>query len=104
MGFRSSPYNFVKMYLIMEEILKGNRHDPGNAFQYDHVRLNLPGTAEYDPSIAWLSKRRSDGLLAINFVCFIKDQRIKGAGSARVIKAGHTLSLRESYLGLQDAL
>jgi hypothetical protein len=53
MGFRSLPYNSVKMYLIAEEILKGNRHDPGNAFQYDHVHLNLPGTAKYNPLIAW---------------------------------------------------
>jgi hypothetical protein len=104
MGFRSLPYNSVKMYLIVEEILKGNRHDTGNAFQYNHVHLNLPGTAEYDPLIVWLSKRQSDGSLASNFVCFVNNQRIMGAGSARVIKVGHDLSSRESYLGLQDAL
>jgi hypothetical protein len=104
MGFRSLPYNSVKMYLVAEEILKGDRHDPGKAFQYNHVCLNLPGTAKYDPSIAWLSKRQSNGLLASNFVCFVDNQRIIGAGSARVIKAGHALSSRELYLGLQDAL
>ncbi len=104
MGFRSLPYNSVKMYLIVEEILKGNRHDSGNAFQYNHVPPNLPGTAKYNPLIAWLSKRRSGGLLASNVVCFVNNQCIMGAGSARVIKAGHALSSRESYLGLQDAL
>ncbi len=71
MGFRSLPYNSMKMYLIMEEILKGDRHDPGNAFQYNHMRINLPGTAEYDRLIAWLSKRQSNGLLASDFACFV---------------------------------
>ena len=27
MGFRSSPYNSVKMYLIVEEVVQGDRHD-----------------------------------------------------------------------------
>ncbi len=46
MGFRSLPYNSVKMNLIAEEILKCNRHGSENAFQYNHVHLNLPGTAK----------------------------------------------------------
>jgi hypothetical protein len=104
MGFRPSPYSSVKMYLIAEEILKGDRHDPGNAFQFNYVRLNLPGTPGYDPSVAWLSKQRCNGSLASNFVCFIDDQRITGEGSERVVEAGHTLSSQEAYLGLQDAL
>jgi hypothetical protein len=104
MGFRSLPYNSMKMYLIVEEILKGDRHDPGNAFQYDQVHLNLPGTADYDSLIAWLSKQWSNGLLASGFICFVNNQHIMGAGSAQVIKVGHALSSRESYLELQDVL
>ena len=64
MGFKPSPYNSVKMYLVAEEILRGDRLDPSNAFQYDHIRLNLPGTAGYNSSLAWISKRRKDGSLA----------------------------------------
>jgi hypothetical protein len=52
MGFKPSPYNSVKMYLVAEEILRGDRLDPSNAFQYDHIHLNLPGTAGYNPSLA----------------------------------------------------
>ena len=44
--------NSVKMYLVAEEILRGDRLDPSNAFQYDHIHLNLPGTAGYNPSLA----------------------------------------------------
>ncbi len=37
MGFRSSPYNSIKMYLIAEEIICGDRRDPTNAFQWDTI-------------------------------------------------------------------
>ncbi len=68
MGFRSSPYNSIRMYLIAEEIIRGDCHDPTNAFQWNTIRLNLPGTKEYKPSDAWLSKRRTDGSLASDFI------------------------------------
>ena len=58
--------------------------------------LNLPGSESYNPSIAWISNRRKDGLLARDFVCFVDDQRLAGARCSRVVEAGHTLSSRES--------
>jgi len=33
MGFKSSPYISVRIYLISEEIIRGDRHDTTNAFQ-----------------------------------------------------------------------
>ena len=104
MGFRSSPYNSVKMYLIVEEVIRGDRHDAENPFQWDLIRLNLPGTKEYDPSTPWITKRRADGSLASDLVDFVDDERITGSGSERVRQAGHAVSTRESYLGLHDAL
>ena len=104
MGFRPSPYNCVKMYLIAEEVIRGDRHDEGNAFQWKEVVLNLPGTITYCPSKPWLYKVRRDGSMASDFVSFMDDQRICATGEARVNEAGHTLSTRESYLGIQDAL
>ena len=104
MGFRSSPYNSVKMYLIVEEVVRGDRRDSSNAFQWNHVMLNLPGTKSYNPSIPWITKRRTDGTLASDLVDFVDDERIVGCGSERAREAGHAVSTRESYLGLQDAL
>ena len=66
--------------------------------------LNLPGTSGYDPTLAWLTKRRADNSMASDLVCFVDDKRIIGEGQERVEEAGHALSTRESYLGLQDAL
>jgi hypothetical protein len=104
MGFKSSPYNSVRMYLIAEEILRGDRMDYKNPFQWESLMLNLPGDACYSPADAWISKRRADNSRASDFVCFVDDQRITGEGEERVEEAGHALSTRESYLGLQDAL
>jgi hypothetical protein len=66
--------------------------------------LNLPGTRDYTPLRAWITKRRKDGLLASNVVCFVDNQWVTGQGGERLMEAGHTISTRESYLGLQDAL
>ena len=104
MGFRSSPYNSVKMYLIAKEVIKGGRLDADNPFCWHHVELNLPGTPGYTPTRALISKRRVDGGLASDMVVFLDGKRVVRSGSKRVKEAGHASSKRESYLGIQDAL
>ena len=104
MGFGPSPFNSIKMTLIAEEVIKGDRHDAMNAFQWKRVALNLPGSDGYDPGCAWVTKVRADKTLASDFVQFVDDQRLAASGSKRMEDAGHTLSSRESYLGIQDAL
>jgi hypothetical protein len=74
MGFKPSPYNLVRTYLVAKDVIRGDRHDPSNPFQWDYVKLNMPGTRDYNPSQAWISKRRLNGTLASNFVCFVDDQ------------------------------
>ena len=37
MGFTSSPYNTVKVNLIAEEVIRGDRHDEENAFQWHSI-------------------------------------------------------------------
>jgi hypothetical protein len=73
MGFKSLPYNSVRMYLISEEIIRGDCHDLDNAFQWHSIMLNLPGTKGYKPALSWISKRQNDGSLASDFVCFVDD-------------------------------
>ncbi len=104
MGFRPSPYKSIRMYFIAKEVIRGDQHDPINPFQWDTILLNLPGMREYSPSLAWISKHRSDGSLASDFVCFVDNLRVMGKGRDRVIEAGHTISTRESWWGIQDAL
>ena len=104
MGFKASPYNSVRMYLVAEEVIRGDRNDYTNAFLWSNLMLNLPGTRRYNLSRAWITMMQTDNSLASNFVCFVDDQHVAGHGSRRVREAGHAISTRESYLGLQDAL
>ncbi len=104
MGFRPSPYNSIRMYLIAEEIIQGDHDNPDYAFQWSHLLLNLPGTEHYKPSLAWVSKWRKDGSLASDFICFVDDLQIMGKGRERVREGGQAISTRESWVGIQDAL
>jgi hypothetical protein len=96
MGFRLSSYNSKRMYLIAEEIIQGDCDDPDNVIHWSHLLLNLPGTEHYKPSLAWVLKRRKDGSLASDFVCFVDNLQITWQGWERVREAGHTIRTRES--------
>jgi hypothetical protein len=104
MGFKASPYNLVHMYLVAKEVIRGNRNNYTNVFQWSNLMLNLPGTRGYNPLRAWITKMGPDNSLASDFVCFVDNQRIAGHRSRKVREAGHAISTRESYLVLQDAL
>ena len=111
MGFAASPYNSIKTALVTEEICRGNRHEEGigadgrelNPFQWSHIRLNMPGTKEYDPCKSWISKMRTDGRVACNLLSFVDDERLTGPDEELTWQAGHTLAAKQSYLGVQDA-
>lgn len=103
MGFKPSPYNAIKTALVVEEVAKGDRHCESNPFQWDRVRLNLPGNADYDPSLSWVTKIRKDGLIACDIFTFVDDERLTGPTRELVWQAGHRLAYIQAYLGLQDA-
>jgi hypothetical protein len=66
MGVKSSPYQAVSALTVADEIIKGDRFDEGNIFQWVRVRLNLPGNKDYDSNLPWVSKVREDGRIASN--------------------------------------
>ncbi len=111
MGFAALPYNSIKMALVAEEICKGNRHEEGvgidgkelNPFQWKRVRLNLPGTKEYDPCNSWVSKLHSDGRVACDLFTFVYEVRVTGPDEELTWQASHALASKQSYLGIQDA-
>jgi hypothetical protein len=79
MGLRSSPYQAVQAMGVAEEMIRGERKDPNNVFRWDYVRLNLPGSAGYNPSKAWVSKIRiEDGRIASDLFIFVDDLRPTG--------------------------
>lgn len=79
MGFKSSPHNSIKMALVAEEVVLGDRWVKENPFQWSRVELNLPGSLRYNPSQTWIAKVRKDGLIACGLFTFVDDERITGA-------------------------
>ena len=51
MGLKSSLYQTIRAMLFAEEFLKGFPKNLCNSFHFALVRLNLPGTASYSPSL-----------------------------------------------------
>lgn len=102
MGFKPSPYGSIKTALVAEEVVRGDRHDPTNPYQWDRVNLNLPGPG-FNPTKAWVSKIRKDELVACDLFTFVDDERITGPTEELTWQAGHTLGAKQSYLGIQDA-
>jgi hypothetical protein len=81
MGFKPSPYVTTQMFAWGEEVIIGDRLEPTNPFYWDEVRLNLPGTDEYDPSLPWVFKWNSKlKTMATFFGTYIDD--ICGGGSS----------------------
>jgi hypothetical protein len=111
MGFAASPYNSIKMALAVEGICRGDRNEERmgidkrelNPFQWKRVRLNLPGSKEYDPCTSWLSKVRADGWVACDIFAFVDDERVTGPDEDLAWQASHVLVSKQSYLGVQDA-
>ena len=78
MGFVASPYNSIKMALVAEEVCQGDRHEQRsgsngkelNSFQWERVKLNLPGNEAYNPCQPWVVKTRADSRMACDVYTF----------------------------------
>eukprot|EP00956_Cyclotella_meneghiniana_P014413 scaffold21564_cov22-Cyclotella_meneghiniana.AAC.3 len=103
MGFAPSPYNSIKMALVAEEVIQGDRTDRKNPFHWEEIRLNMPGTESYDPTRSWIMKLRADGMSACEFFTFVDDERVKGPTEELTWQAAHTMAAKQAYLGIQDA-
>jgi hypothetical protein len=55
---------------FMKEVTMGDHTDPSNMFRWERMRLNVPTTVSYDPTLPWVSKQRVDGTLSMDvFTC-----------------------------------
>ena len=104
MGLKSSPYQAVQAILVAKEVIRGDRADQGNAFRWDTVRLNLPGSKEYDPGLPWVSKiRLSDGRLAADIFIYVDDARVTAPSKDDCWKATCQAAYTVNSLGIQEA-
>jgi hypothetical protein len=56
MGGTFSPYQTGQGMGHVKERIMGDPNDVYNVFKWKYSRLNLPGTSEYNPSMAWVTK------------------------------------------------
>jgi hypothetical protein len=74
MGLKILPYQAVQAMGVAHGVIMGDRFVLTNIFRWDFVRMNLPGSIDYDPSILWVSKiRADDGKIASNLFTFVDD-------------------------------
>jgi len=103
MGFRPAPYLTTREMRRVEPFLKGDRCKAGNPFEWDYVKLNLPGNDAYNPSKPRVYKIRKDGKIAGDLFVYIDDLRITGVSEESCWEGAHQVSSRMSWLGMQDA-
>ena len=107
MGLTWSLYQVVKSLHLAEEIIRGDRLDCKNVFRWDRIRLNLPGSDDYNPSLPWVSKVKDnpDGTVdvAADLFTFVDDLRPTGKSKAEAWKAGRRSASLLNWLGIQDA-
>jgi hypothetical protein len=68
MGLRPSPYLAYQGALRLRESLHEDE-----VFAWDSVRMNLPGSHAFDPSLPWVSKIMKDGSIAVDTHIFVDD-------------------------------
>lgn len=104
MGLKSSPYQAVQAILVAKEVVMGDRFDKSNVFRWDRVRLNLPGTENYDPSLPWVSKvRLDDGKIACDLFIYVDDGRVTAPTKVESAKATRQAAAVLNSLGVQEA-
>jgi len=102
MGFRASPYYAVKPFSWGLDVVRGNHKDQNNAFAFDSIRINLPGSETYTPTLPWISKMNR-GVEANDVTPYMDDGRPHGGSETGCRKAGKQTSKITQYLGQQDA-
>jgi hypothetical protein len=104
MGIKTSPYGCIRMDLLGDEVNRGNHTSPHNPFFYDQLRLNLPGSPDYQPSVPWVSKvDSSTGCLAGVVKTYVDDKRPTGHSYEHCRRVARRTASTLSYLGMQDA-
>jgi hypothetical protein len=103
MGLRDSPYRSLQMLLTAKVIAYGRRNDPGNAFGWKEVILNLPGSWDYDSTMPWVYKRTAEGHIASEIYIYVDDGKVTGVDLLRCWYAARQFASVCSRLGIQDA-
>jgi len=92
------------MEMLGDELAKGNPSHPANPFAFTHVRLNIPGSPQYSPSLPWVSKVNANtSAITSNVKTYVDDKRVTGVTRTECMLATLRAAAILTYLGMQDA-
>ncbi len=78
--------------------------DQANAIRWDRVKLNCPGSDDFDPTSARVMKWRSNvERLANNIIMFMDDVRAPGWLAEEAWQVARQSAARLQFLGIRDA-
>jgi len=103
MGLKCSPYNTIQGALFMDEVIRGNPKEPTNVLRWSTVKLNLPGSPNYQPHLAWVHRAREDGSLACDFITYVDDTRTCGNSKLEARSVSRVVASQMNWLGIQEA-
>jgi hypothetical protein len=86
-----------------KEFIMGDPNDEQNVYHWKEVRLNLPGSSDYDPSLAWVAKVREDGRVAVDLFIYMDDLRPMGPDAEECWRASRKAASVCKCVGVQDA-
>jgi hypothetical protein len=101
MGLKPSPYQACQGALWLKRKALGEPSDETNVFAWDRVKVNVPGSTTYRPGRPWISKRRVDGLIALDIHVYVDDGRSRAP--RRRIDVASKQSLRQDSVTLGTA-
>ncbi|KAL7561934.1 hypothetical protein ACA910_022493 [Epithemia clementina (nom. ined.)] len=103
MGQSPSPYAAIHQTRRLKHLILQGTPICYNVFQWDTVKLNLPGRLDYQPGEPWISKRRQDGHIAADAQDYVDDLRSTAPTFEEALQVGATIAKMASYYGVQDA-
>jgi hypothetical protein len=81
----------------------GDPNDVSNVFKCKKVRLNLPGTPDFDPSMAWVAKVRGGGRVAADLFIYMDDFSPTGPNAKECWRDSMRAVGVCNHLDIQDA-
>jgi hypothetical protein len=104
MGSKPCPYWAVRFYYLAEEFCRGRPEDPNSPMKWDHVHLNMPGDAAYDPRLVRVHKIDAvHDRVTGDVIVFVDDVRTTGQTAELAWAVARRIGSRAQYLGTQDA-
>jgi hypothetical protein len=104
MGFHPSPYIAVQMMVWLGGVIKGNPQALDNAFHWDVVHLNLPGSTDYDPAVPCALKLHLlDERISGDFMLYIDNLRPMGPSEVECHQPQHKFTDTCNHYGVKYA-